>query len=118
MADLNVDGAGNVGTTRATTAGTLSFGGGSIQNDLVRQLRFKIESLETELTLQKNENTHLLQQIDNLKNQINRESVFTLDGFNEKELKIILSKVHPDKNNNKQIYTELTKKINAWRKET
>ena len=38
-----------------------------------------------------------------------------LDSFSDKELKIILSKIHPDKNGNKESYNELTKKINLWR---
>tara|TARA_X000000950_G_scaffold197326_2_gene237634 strand:- start:23830 stop:24210 length:381 start_codon:yes stop_codon:yes gene_type:complete len=83
--------------------------------DNIRKLKHQITKLENELTLERNENTSLLSKINDLEQKVTKQNQVGIDVFNDKELKIILSKIHPDKNQNKPSYNELTKKINLWR---
>lgn len=113
---------GTVYTTATTSGAAISVGFTSdssptstIESDVVRALRLKINELENDLVLEKNENTRLLVRIDDLEKKINNQTGMTLNVFSDKELKIILSKIHPDKNSNKESYSNLTKKINLWR---
>lgn len=125
MADDNDIFIGSSGPVFTTSAGNVSFvnrsttASSTLTNqgtDLVRDLKMHIRKLENDLTLERNENTALLSEINELENKLSTLSErIGLDAFSDKELKIILSKIHPDKNGNKESYNELTKKINLWR---
>lgn len=67
----------------------------------------KIDNLQISLGEEKRQNSLLRQQL----NSAVKTNIFT-----EKELKVILSKVHPDKNNNSEVCNEITKKIIRERK--
>ena len=108
MADINVDGAGNAGTTKATTAGTLTFGG-SIDTSYLKR---KIESQKKQLDLQE-QRIQLLERDLRLARASNSGNNM---GFTKEELNFILSKVHPDKNPNSKIATSLTTKLIKERK--
>tara|TARA_R100000734_G_C3306445_1_gene96951 strand:- start:882 stop:1211 length:330 start_codon:yes stop_codon:yes gene_type:complete len=108
MADLNVDGAGNVGTTKATTAGTLTFGAPTDTSHLKR----KIESQKKQLDLQE-QRIQLLERDLRLARASNSGNNL---GFTKEELNFILSRVHPDKNPNSKIATSLTSKLIQRRK--
>ena len=116
--DNDLTAMGTSSLTMGTTSGSnISFGGvANIDSDTEFKLKLTIDKLQNELTLEKNENTHLLQKIKEMENELSTltERIW-LDSFSDKELKIILSKIHPDKNGNKESYNELTKKINLWR---
>lgn len=109
------------GGATATTSGSITLGTASQptetfnNSDQIRKLNLEIDSLKNELTLQKNENLHLSRQINDLQIKINLDNGLSIDKFSDKELKIILSKIHPDKNDGKQSFNDLTKKINNWR---
>jgi len=125
MADDNDVFVGSSGTVFTTSAGNVTFGNtvsaatSTLTNqgtDLVRDLKMHIRKLENDLALERNQNTVLLSEINELENKLSSLSErIGLDAFSDKELKIILSKIHPDKNGNKESYNELTKKINLWR---
>ncbi len=116
--DNDLTAMGTSSLTMGTTSGSnISFGGvANIDSDTEFKLKLTIDKLQNELTLEKNENTHLLQKIKEMENELSTLTErIGLDSFSDKELKIILSKIHPDKNGNKESYNELTKKINLWR---
>ena len=116
--DNDLTAMGTSSLTMGTTSGSnISFGGvANIDSDTEFKLKLTIDNLQNELTLEKNENTHLLQKIKEMENELSTLTErIGLDSFSDKELKIILSKIHPDKNGNKESYNELTKKINLWR---
>ena len=116
--DNDLTAMGTSSLTMGTTSGSnISFGGvANIDSDTEFKLKLTIDKLQNELTLEKNENTHLLQKIKEMENELSTLTErIGLDSFCDKELKIILSKIHPDKNGNKESYNELTKKINLWR---
>tara|TARA_B100001248_G_scaffold49917_2_gene32176 strand:- start:8204 stop:8572 length:369 start_codon:yes stop_codon:yes gene_type:complete len=116
--DNDLTAMGTSSLTMGTTSGSnISFGGvANIDSDTEFKLKLTINKLQNELTLEKNENTHLLQKIKEMENELSTLTErIGLDSFSDKELKIILSKIHPDKNGNKESYNELTKKINLWR---
>jgi septal ring factor EnvC (AmiA/AmiB activator) len=125
MADDNDIFIGSSGPVFTTSAGNVSFvntattASSTLTNhgtDLVRDLQRHIRKLENDLALERNQNTVLLSEINELENKLSTLSErIGLDAFSDKELKIILSKIHPDKNGNKESYNELTKKINLWR---
>tara|TARA_B100000513_G_C11872692_1_gene176503 strand:- start:550 stop:933 length:384 start_codon:yes stop_codon:yes gene_type:complete len=125
MADDNDIFIGSSGPVFTTSAGNVSFvntsttASSTLTNqgtDLVRDLKMHIRKLENDLALERNQNTVLLSEINELENKLSKLSErIGLDAFSDKELKIILSKIHPDKNGNKESYNELTKKINLWR---
>jgi hypothetical protein len=121
MADDNDITIGSTGPAFTTAAGGVALGNANantlLQNtDLVRDLKMHIRKLENDLTLERNENTDLLSEINELENKLSILSErIGLDAFSDKELKIILSKIHPDKNGNSESCNELTKKINLWR---
>ena len=116
--DNDLTAMGTSSLTMGTTSGSnISFGGvANIDSDTEFKLKLTIDKLQNELTLEKNENTHLLEKIKEMENELSKLTErIGLDSFSDKELKIILSKIHPDKNGNKESYNELTKKINLWR---
>ena len=116
--DNDLTAMGTSSFTMGTTSGSnITFGGvANIDSDAEFKLKLTIDKLQNELTLEKNENTHLLQKIKEMEKELSTLTErIGLDSFSDKELKIILSKIHPDKNDNKESYNELTKKINLWR---
>ena len=116
--DNDLTAMGTSSLTMGTTSGSnISFGGvANIDSDTEFKLKLTIDKLQNELTLEKNENTHLLQKIKEMENELSTLTErIGLDSFSDKELKIILSIIHPDKNGIKESYNDLTKKINLWR---
>ncbi len=98
-----IDVSGNVGTTGASTAGTLTFGAPTDTSYLKR----KIESQKKQLDLQE-QRIQLLERDLRLARASNSGNNI---GFTKEELNFILSKVHPDKNPNSNIAPKLTQKL-------
>ena len=117
---------GTTGTTSFTPASGVSLNVDQSTNvsnnydaDIIRRLKHEIDMLKNNLVLEINKNVELKSTAENLQQQIqqlkNQTSQVSLGNFSDKDLKLILSKVHPDKNNGKESFTNLTKKINNWR---
>lgn len=79
------------------------------------QLRQKVQQLEQKIDEAARVNKQLFHHAQTLEHEVNRLRSLSLakpdHPFTQKELKLMLSKLHPDKHDGKAIYNEITRKL-------
>ena len=79
------------------------------------QLRQRVKQLEQQIDEAARANKQLFNHAQTLEHEVNRLRSLSLakpdHPFTQKELKLMLSKLHPDKHDGKPIYNEITRKL-------